>query len=79
MGTPAIPTLQEVKTILGDRTQSWTEEQLMGALAFVDALAEREPQTPRGGAHKPACAWATAPSRKAQKQFLCTCDPERPR
>lgn len=77
---PAIPSLQEVKTILGDRTQDWSEEQLMGALAYVDTLAERIPPRPAGG-HLPGCAWAGATLRcvETAKGVLCTCDPERPK
>jgi hypothetical protein len=78
--TPPIPTLLQVKTILGDRTKEWTKDELIGALAYVDTLAERTPPNPCGG-HLVGCKYLTATGRScdAAKGVLCTCDPERPR
>lgn len=77
MATPPIPTLEQVKHILGDRVTEWTDEQLIGALAYVSVLAERIPPTPKLGSHTEECAWRHF--GKDKKGVLCTCDPERPK
>jgi len=75
MAAPPIPTLEEVKKIVGDRVEEWTEDQLIAALAFIDVLAERDPPLPDDG-HRGSCAWAKA---RKPKGMLCTCDPKTPR
>lgn len=78
MSDPAIPTLEQVKQIIGDRTKSWSDVELLAALAFVEVLSERAPPLPCLGGdysdHKKTCAWLRAPG-----ESLCTCDPKHPR
>ena len=75
---PPIPNLERVKTIVGDRVEKWTDEDLCAANAYIDVLAERHPPQPIGG-HRVCDYGAALAARKPTRGLLCTCDPERPR